>query len=334
MSGQLERMRVFLCVAELRSFAAAARRLQVSTSAVTRHVGELERELGAQLLVRTTRRVALTRPGEEYAKSVKAILDEVEAANAHAKQTQGALTGELSVSAPLSLGVRLLPPALARFRAAHPGLRLSLNLTDRFVDVVGEGFDMALRVSGPPSDKSTIWRKICGVPRLLVASPLYLNGRRPPRAPRDLADHACIGYANLAAPDRWSFTRFESKQSESVRLTFGFECDNGDVAAEMAALGEGVALLPRFIVAKHLEAGTLTPVLPAWRAPDIWLTAFFPPYEALPGRVEAFASFVERWIAADPSMLTGTERGSSPSRQVGINSTTTLPSARPSRTSA
>jgi DNA-binding transcriptional LysR family regulator len=309
MSGQLERMRVFLSVAELRSFAAAARRLQLSTSAVTRHVGELERELGAQLLVRTTRRVSLTRSGEDYAKSVKAILEEVETANARAKQTQGTLTGELRVSAPLSLGIRLLPPALARFRAVHPELRLSLNLTDRFVDVVGESFDMALRVSGPPSDKSTIWRKICVVPRLLVASPAYLAARRPPRAPRDLAEHSCIGYANLASPDRWSFTHAPSRKRQTVRLTFGFECDNGDVAAEMAALGEGIALLPRFIVARRLEAGTLTPILPAWSAPEIWLTAFFPPYEALPGRVDAFARFVERWIAADPSMLTGA-RGS------------------------
>jgi DNA-binding transcriptional LysR family regulator len=305
MSGQLERMRVFLSVAELRSFAAAARRLQMSTSAVTRHVGDLERDLGAQLLMRTTRRVSLTRPGEDYAKSVKAILEEVETANLSAKQTQGALTGELRVSAPLSLGIRLLPPALARFRAAHPELRLSLSLSDRFVDVVGEGFDMALRVSGPPADKSTIWRKICIVPRLLVASPGYLRGKRSPRAPRDLAEHACIGYANLAAPDRWTFTHAPSKQRQSVRLTFGFECDNGDVAAEMAALGEGIALLPRFIVAKHLEAGTLALVLPAWSAPEIWLTAYFPPYETLPGRVDAFARFVERWIAADPTMLTG-----------------------------
>jgi len=304
MSGQLERMRVFVSVAELRSFAAAARRLQMSTSAVTRHVGELERELGAQLLMRTTRRVSLTRPGEDYAKAAKSILDEVETANARAQQTQGALSGELRISAPLSLGIRLLPPALARFRAAHPALRLSLNLTDRFVDVVGEGFDMALRVSGPPADKSTIWRKICVVPRLLVASPGYLRARRPPRAPRDLADHACIGYTNLATPDRWTFTHAPSKQRQSVRLSFGFACDNGDVAAEMAALGEGIALLPRFLVAKNLEAGTLTPLLPAWSAPEIWLTAFFPPYDALPGRVEAFARFVERWIAAEPSMLT------------------------------
>jgi DNA-binding transcriptional LysR family regulator len=305
MSGQLERMRVFLSVAELRSFAAAARRLQISTSAVTRQIGELERELGAQLLVRTTRRVSLTRPGELYALSVRTILAEVETANARAKETQGALTGELKVSAPLSLGVRLLPPALARFRQAHPELRLSLNLTDRFVDVVGEGFDMALRVSGPPSDKSTIWRKICVAPRLLVASPGYLKARKAPRAPRDLADHACIGYSNVASPDRWSFVHQTSKERQTVRLTFGFECDNGDVAADMAALGEGVALLPRFIVAKHLETGALTPVLPAWSPPEIWLTAFFPPYEPLPGRVDAFARFVERWIAADPSMLAG-----------------------------
>ena len=217
MTGQLERMRVFLSVAQQRSFAAAARRLQLSTSLVTRYVAELERELSAQLLVRTTRRVSLTRSGEAYAASASAILADVEAANLRAKQQQGALTGELRVGAPLSLGVRLLPPALARFRALHPGLRISLSLSDRFVDVVAEGFDMTLRVSGPPSDKSTIWRKICVAPRLLVAAPAYLRERRPPRTPRELADHVCIGYANLPTAGRWSFTHATSKKRQTVQ---------------------------------------------------------------------------------------------------------------------
>ena len=311
MAGQLERIEVFLSVAELRSFAAAARRLQLSTSVVTRYVSELERELGAQLLVRTTRRVSLTRSGEAYAASAKSILQDVDAANERARQQQGDLTGELRISAPLSLGVRLLPPALARFRVLHPDLRLSLNLTDRFVDVVSEGFDMALRVSGPPPDKSTIWRKICVVPRLLVAAPAYLRDRRPPRAPRDLADHSCIGYAHLPTAGRWSFTQSGSRKRQTVTLSFGFDCDNGDVAGEMAALAQGIALLPRFIVAKHLESGALVPVLPGWAPPEIWLTAYLPPYEPLPGRVDAFARFVERWIAADPTMLAGAVAGRS-----------------------
>ena len=305
MTGQLERMRVFVAVAELRSFAATARKLRLSTSVVTRYVSELERELGAQLLVRTTRRVSLSRPGEDYAEAAREILAEVETANARAKQTQAGLSGELRVSAPLSLGLRLLPPTLARFRGLHPDLRLSLNLTDRFVDVVAEGFDMALRVSGPPTDKSTIWRKLCVVPRLLVASPAYLRSRRAPRDPRDLAEHLCIGYTNMAQADRWSLTHSLSKKRQTVHLTFGFACDNGDLAAEMAALGQGIALLPRFLVADRLASGGLTPVLPTWAPPEIWLTAFFPPYEALPGRVKAFADFVERAIAADPSLPLG-----------------------------
>ena len=303
MSGQFERMRVFLAVAQLRGFAAAARKLHVSTSIVTRYVSELERELGAQLLVRTTRRVSLTRSGEAYAEAAAAILADVETANARARSTQGALEGELNVSVPLSLGLRLLPPALARFRALHPDLRLTLNLTDRFVDVEAEGFDMALRVSGPPKGKSPIWRKICAVPRLLVASPSYLAARRPPREPADLAGHRCIGYTNMAAADRWTLTHAATRRRRAVRLSFAFACDNGDLAAEMAVLGEGVALLPRFLVARALGAGDLVQVLPGWTAPEIWLTAFFPPYDRLPARVAAFAEFVERWIAADPSLL-------------------------------
>ena len=304
MSGLVERMRVFIAVAELRSFAAAARQLRLSPSIVTRYVSELERDLGAQLLVRTTRRVSLTRPGEEYAHSARAIVGDIEAANARAKETQGALSGELRVSAPLSLGMRLLPPALARFRAMHPDLRLSISLTDRFVDVGAEGFDMALRISGPPADKSSIWRKICSTPRLLVASPGYLRPRRAPRTPAELADHVCLGYTNTPSADRWMLTHASSKKRRTLRLDFGFACDNGDVVAEMASLDAGIALLPRFIVARYLGTGALVPVLPAWTPPEIWLTAYFPPYEALPGRVDAFVRFIESWIAADPSVLT------------------------------
>jgi DNA-binding transcriptional LysR family regulator len=296
---------VFVAVADRRSFAAAARALNLSRSIATRYVSELESELGVQLLVRTTRLVAPTVAGQLYLERIRGVLDELDKANEFVRQHQEAIRGVLRLSAPLSLGLRFLPGAIARFRALHPHVDLKLNLTDRFVNLVSEGFDMALRVSGPPDLKSPIWRKICEAPRLLVASPAYLQRKGAPKSPADLSVHQCLGYTHFAGGDRWTLRHTSTGLTEAVRLSFGFECDNGDVVAEMAALGEGIALLPRFVVSKQLESGALSPVLPAWRPPEIWLTALFPPYEALPATVDAFTRFIERWIASDPSMIAG-----------------------------
>ncbi len=194
MSGQIERVRVFLEVAERRSFAAAARALRLSRSIATRYVGELEAELGAQLLIRTTRRVSLTVVGRQYFDRMRPLVAEMDRASDLARATRGELSGTLRVSAPLSLGLRFLPATASRFLDLHPSIEMRLNLTDAFVDILGEDFDMALRISGPPSDKSTIWRKICETPRLLVASPGYLAKAGTPRVAADLARHACLGY--------------------------------------------------------------------------------------------------------------------------------------------
>jgi DNA-binding transcriptional LysR family regulator len=261
-----------------------------------------------QLLVRTTRRVSLTVAGRLYLERIRPVVDEIDRANEFVREQQDAVKGLLRVSAPLSLGLRFLPSALARFCKLHPDVELKLNLTDRFVDMLGDEFDMALRISGPPSDKSTIWRKICVVPRLLVASPAYLLRAGVPQAPADLTRHKCLGYSNFAGGDQWTLRDSVTGEEQSTQVKMPFECDNGEVVAELAASGEGIALLPRFIVSKYLEAETLAPVLAQWRPPEIWLTAFYPPYEALPAKVNAFTRLIEQVIAADRSMVSGIDR--------------------------
>jgi DNA-binding transcriptional LysR family regulator len=305
MSGQIERVRVFLEVADRQSFAAAARSQGISRSIATRYVAELEAELGAQLLVRTTRRVSLTVAGRLYADRIKGVVGEIDRTNEFIRQQQGAVKGVLRVSPPLSLGLRFLPSAMAQFRSLYPDVELKLNLTDRFVDIFGEDFDMALRISGPPSDKSTIWRKICVVPRILVASPAYLLRMGTPKAPADLTAHHCLGYSNFAGGDRWTLRNIATGEEQSAHVALPFECDNGDVVGELAALGEGVALLPRFIVSRRLEKGDLIAILVQWRPPEIWLTAFYPPYEALPAKVLLFTRFIEQTVASDRSMIEG-----------------------------
>jgi DNA-binding transcriptional LysR family regulator len=277
----------------------------VSASVATRQVSELEAELGAQLLVRTTRRVSLTVAGRLYAERMRTVVTEIDSANDFVREQQNAVTGVLRVSAPLSLGLRFLPGVIAKFHALYPEVELKLNLTDRFVDMLGDEFDMALRISGPPADKSTIWRKICVVPRLLVASPAYLLRAGVPKAPGELARHRCLGYSNFVGGDQWTLRDAVTGATQSAQVSLPFECDNGDVVGDLAALGEGVALLPRFIVAGHLATGALSPVLASWRPAEIWLTAFYPPYESLPAKVAAFTQVVERAIALDRSMVAG-----------------------------
>jgi DNA-binding transcriptional LysR family regulator len=303
MTGQLERIEVFVAVAEQQSFAGGARALGLSRSIATRYVAELEASLGAQLLVRTTRRVAMTLAGRLYLEHVKGIAGEIERANRLIREQQTSLAGALRISAPLSLGLRFMPRVVAQFRSLYPDVQLNLNLTDRFVDILSAEFGMALRISSPPADKSTIWRKICGVPRMLVASPGYLLRSGAPQKPSDLAHHHCLGYSRLAGGDRWHLRHTPSNREQSVQPNLVFRCDNGDVISDLAALGEGIALLPRFIVAAHLDKGALRPILTDWSLPEIWLSAYYPPYEVLPPKVRLFTRCVEELVATDPAML-------------------------------
>lgn len=302
MSGHLERLRVFAAVAEAGSFTGAARRLGLSRSIATRKVAELESEIGAQLLVRTTRHVAPTLAGRLYHERALAILRDVDRAKDLVRQHQHGLGGPLRLSAPLSFGIRFLPDIVAQFRILHPRVDLTVSLADRFVDIVSEDFDMALRISEPPEDKSTIWRKICAVERLIVAAPVYLAKASVLAHPVDLPHHACLGYSHFAGGTSWRLTHGDGRVRAQT-VSFAFECDNGDLIAALAARGEGVALLPAFVVSGMLASGALVRVLEDWAPPPVWLTAYYPPYDRLPAKVATFTEFVESVVLADPSMI-------------------------------
>jgi len=305
MTGQIERIRVFIEVAERKGFAAAARHLGLSRSIATRYVADLETDLGVQLLVRTTRTVTPTLAGQIYLERARAISLDLDRANDLVREQQLSLSGMLRISAPLSFGQRFLPQAIAQFRILHADIDLKLDLTDRMVDIVSEDYDMALRISGPPTDKSTIWRKICQVPRVLVASPYYLSERGRPAVPADLSEHDCLGYSHFAGGRIWTFTQPRSGAEDAVAVRQPIECNDGDVIADLARQGAGIGLLPLFIVADHIEAGSLVPVLADWQTPDIWLTAYFPPYSTLPAKVRVFTEFIEALVAENPDVLEG-----------------------------
>lgn len=294
MIGELEAVRVFLAVAENRGFAAAAATLGMTPSAATRAIAALEVRLGVQLFIRTTRTVALTAAGALYAERVRPLTEGLARAAQETRETQGLVAGTLRIAAPLSLGLKVLPSVLTQFGLAHPSVQVALSLTDTFVDILDGSVDLAIRISGVPADKSTIWRKLCAVPRLLVAAPSYLLARGTPRGPEDLSDHELLAYGCDPAGENWEL-RHEGQRAVQ-RATGRLRADSGDLLAELAVNGEGIALLPRFIVADALASGRLAPVLEAWRPDELWLTLYYPPYARLPLRVATFSDFFEIYV--------------------------------------
>ena len=292
--GELESIRVFLTVAAQQSFAGAARQLGMTPASVTRTVAALEAQLGVQLLVRTTRQVSLTSAGAAYAARVTPLAKGLAEAADETREGQGITSGRLRISAPLSLGVKVLPAVLSQFAALYPQTSVDVNLSDRFVDIVEEDYDLAIRISGPPSDKSTIWRKICRVPRLLVATPNYLRAHGTPQQPEDLADHDCLGYRDDLGEDVWHLAN--GKRQRSHKALGRLSANNGELLAALVLNGEGIALIPRLIVEGELAAGRLVAVLPDWSASEIWLTLYYPPYEQLPLRVATFSDFFETHV--------------------------------------
>ena len=250
--------------------------------------------LGVQLLVRTTRQVSLTSAGAVYAARVALLAEGLAEAAQETREAQGIASGLIRVSAPLSLGMRVLPAVLSQFATLYPQTHVALNLSDSFVDIVEEDYDLAIRISGPPDDKSTIWRKISPVPRVLVAAPAYLTANGTPADPADLAGHTCLSYRSDARDEVWELSHGPSRRNH--RATGRFSTNNGDVLAQLALSMEGIALLPRFIVEEELSTGRLTEVLPGWSAPEIWLTLYYPPYERLPLKVATFSDFFETYV--------------------------------------
>lgn len=292
--GELEAIRTFLTVADQSSFSAAARLLAMTPASVTRTVSALEEQLGVQLLLRTTRKVSLTSAGAAYAARVAPLVEGLARATEETRDLQKVTAGSLRVSAPMSLGMKVLPTVLSQFSIMHPRTSVAIELSDRFVDILQENYDLAIRISGPPTDKSTIWRKIRPVSRLLVAAPSFLARHGTPKLPEDLTTLECLSYHDQSKTESWELSR--PGQVRTVEARGRFSINNGDFLCKLAIAGEGIALLPRFIVDEELRAGKLVEVLPGWNTPEIWLTLYYPPYEQLPLRVATFSDFFEAFI--------------------------------------
>ncbi len=294
--GQLEDMRTFCAVVEAEGFSAAARRLGVAPSSVSRQVGELEAALGVRLLHRTTRRLSLTEAGELYAERSRRILAEVDEADLAVSQLDGRPTGILRVTAPSSIAGIHIVPALAEFQADHPGVRVVLSLTDRVVDIVGEGFDLAVRI-GRQRDSALVAKKLGEVPRSVCASPRYLEAAGIPRRPEQLAEHACLVFRSTPGPAVWRFKG--AAGSVDVRVRGPLVTLDGGALVTAACGGMGLVLVPQWLTSSALADGRLRRVLRRY-APipaTTPLYAVYPHRSLVPPKVRAFVSFLARRLA-------------------------------------
>jgi DNA-binding transcriptional LysR family regulator len=300
---KLASIRAFTKVVAHGSYSQAARELRLSRSAVSKHVGDLEAELGVQLLNRTTRSARPTESGQAYYERCVAILADLEEADLAVTRAQAEPRGMLRINAPMSFGTLHLGEAVADFMEEYPELQIQLILSDQLIDPVQEGFDVTLRIAELASS-NLIARKIVPAERMLCAAPAYLARRGTPQHPNDLRAHDCLSYGHLATGNQWKLTGPDGDHWIPVPWTL---CtNNAEVLRDAAVKGRGIALLPTFIAGAQLRQGALRTILANYRAPELALYAIYPPNRHLSVKVRLFIDFlVERfgrraaWDAAD-----------------------------------
>ncbi|MEI6001017.1 LysR family transcriptional regulator [Paraburkholderia bengalensis] len=285
---QLDDLKIFVATVDARNFTAAANRLQLSKQFVSRRVMALEASLGVRLLVRNTRKLAVTDLGYEFYQRATRILGEVEDAEQAMSSGRSDPRGLLRVSAPMSFGMIHLSPLVAGFLRANPDVRVDMELSDRVVDVVGEGFDMALRI-GTLADSTLIAQKLAELRMVSCCSPAYRKARRPPATPADLARHACLLYGEEGRSG-WEYLIDGASQTFEVRGPL--RVNNGEVVRDAAVAGLGIARLPEFIVADALASGKLIEVLADFVSPPLTLYAVYPQHRQASVTIRAFTQFL------------------------------------------
>ena len=282
--------RVFAHVVESGSFAAAAERLNLSPTATSRHVAELEAHLQTRLLNRTTRRVSLTESGRAFYERAVQLLADLDEAEREAQRAAVVPRGTIRLTTSVNFGVRHVAPAIAAFLAAHAQVRFDVSLSDRIVDLVEEGFDLGVRI-GAPGSENIVARKL-GETRLVpCASPAYLAKHGAPESPEDLTRYNCFTYEYVTPRNLWRF-RDAAGTERAVRVSGNLHSNNGDLLAEAAAQGAGVVLEPAFIVGPEVRAGRLVPLLQEYTAAPTPIYAVYPSRKHLSAKVRLFVEFL------------------------------------------
>ena len=287
---------VFVRVVERGSFTLAAGDLALSRAVVSKYLSRLEDRLGARLLHRTTRRLSLTEAGAALFEASRGALERIEEAEAAVAHFQTKPRGRLRVSAPMSFGILHLGPAMADFAGAYPEITLDVRLDDRFVNLVEDGFDVAVRI-GALTDSSLVARKIATTRAVTCASPAYLAEHGEPETPEDLASHNCLVYSYLA--DVWRFTAPDGREIP-VAVKGSLRINNGIVLAEAAVAGHGILVTPSFYVAPLMRSGRLKQILPRFKLKEIGIHAVYPQRGHVPPKVRAFVDFLAQRFGRKP----------------------------------
>jgi len=296
--NRLVEIETFVEIARAGSISAAAARLNVAKSAVSRRLSDLESRLGVQLYNRTTRRLSLTDAGSLFLRRSSALLDDLAEVEAEAGAGQEQLIGKLKIAAPLSFGLKHLQPILSRFAAAHPQLDIEIDFSDRRVDLLAEGVDVAVRI-GVLADSSLIARKLCSIRNTVVAAPGFWKAHGVPKHPADLEGPPCVRYSNLARPDIINFWG-AGGESGSITPSIKMLANNGDFLTQMAADGHGFVVEPTFFLYERVEAGDLQPVLCDFAWSNINLYVVYPPTRRVSARVRAFVDMLAERFHNNP----------------------------------
>jgi len=286
----LEAWAIFAKVVELRSFTAAAEDLAISKATVSKAVTRLERSLGVQLFHRSSRHLSLTESGRELAGRAQQLLSLGEEAEDAARDEAVNPRGLVRLAVPMSFGIAHVGPALPDFLARYPDIAVDLHLSDEVVDIVGGGFDAALRIGALP-DSALKARRLAPVRLYMVGSPDYIKRRGRPKHPSDLKDHDCLCYAYLPNPESWRFTH-ENGEEVQIRPSGPMRANNGDAMIPALKAGHGIAMIPDFMLELHNGSEELEKLLPDWSLPPIALHLVMPPGSLRPTRVTALIDFL------------------------------------------
>ena len=293
----IDGMRTFVAVILEGSFSGAAERLNMSPQLVSKYVGQLEDRLGVRLINRTTRRISITEAGQAYHDRCRYILAEIDEMESAVGDTAAAARGTLRINAPMTFGTMHLSNAIAEYQRTQPEVTIDLTLDDRVVDIVSEGYDVAIRI-GHLQESSLVARRLAPVRLVICASPDYLAERGVPQTPHDLKDHECLRYTLSGDSTRWQFK--DGDQPLEVRVDGRFVANNGDAIRIATLAGRGLSVSPAFIVGEDIRKDRLQVVLEDYEVDPMGVYAVYAHRQYLSGKVRTFVDFLGEYFGSRP----------------------------------
>lgn len=293
----IDGMRTFVTVVSEGSFSRAADRLGMSPQLVSKYVAQLEARLGARLINRSTRRLSITEVGQAYFERCRDVLADIEEMETAVGDAAVAAQGTLRINAPMSFGILHLSKAIAEYQCGQPDVSVDLTLDDRVVDIVSEGYDIAIRIGRMP-ESSLVARRLAPIRLVICAASEYLARWGTPASPEDLKDHECLRYTLSSYSDQWRFR--QGDRAHDVQVSGRFAASNGDAIRLAAMAGRGIALQPTFIVGEDIRDERLQRVLEDWEVEPLGLYAVYAHRKYLSGKVRTFVDFLSGYFGSPP----------------------------------